>query len=380
MNKDELICRCEAITRGEIEQAIEDGARDLNELKRFSRASMGLCQGRTCRRLIERIFAEKTGVKLMDLEPATYRQPVRPIRSEFLIGGKRMNWGHIVTAMVTPMKQDGSLDIERAVQLANFLTEHGTDTILAGGTTGESPNLEYEEKRELYGALKQGIKAPLIVGAGTNSTKGSIQNIRLAEEIGADGVLAVVPYYNKPNQASLYEHFRALAESTDLPIMLYNVPGRTGTNMSADTTLRLSEIDNIVATKEAAGSLSQMATIIRDSREDFLVYTGDDEQTLAALAMGAAGVVSVAAQVAGDQMKQMISDFLAGDLEASAHMYLQLVGLFDALFATTNPIPVKAAMGMIGWDCGPLRLPLTAAAPEILEGLKVQLEKLNLLR
>lgn len=381
MNKDELICRCEAITRGDIEQAIADGAKDLNELKRFSRASMGLCQGRTCRRMIERIFAEQTGTKLMDLEPATYRQPVRPIRSEFLTqGGTQMNWGRIITAMVTPMKEDGSLNIDQAVRLANYLTEHGTDTILAGGTTGESPTLEEAEKNELYQALREGVQAPLIVGIGTNSTKSSIHNLKIAEKIKADGVLVVVPYYNKPNQESLYEHFKAVAESTDLPIMLYNVPGRTGMNMTAETTLRLSEIKNIVATKEAAGSLSQLGKIIRDCPDNFQVYTGDDEQILAALSMGAAGVVSVASQVAGDHMKAMINDFLAGRVEISAKAYLELIGLFEALFATSNPIPVKAAMGMIGWECGPTRLPLIGASDHILEGLRVQLTKLNLLR
>lgn len=280
------------------------------------------------------------------------------------------NWGRVITAMITPMDSEGRVDINECVRLAKHLEENGSSAVLLAGTTGESPVLCAEEKKSMFRAVKSAVKAPVIANIGTNSTAASIQNMKDAKECGVDGLLAVVPFYNKPNQESLFAHFSALNAEASLPIMLYNVPGRTGTNMTAETTVRLSHLENIVAVKEASGNLEQLATIVRDAEPGFIVYTGEDAQILPSVAVGAYGVVSVASHVAGVEIASMIDDYLNGNVAKAAAMHLKLMAICQTLFMTANPIPVKAAMNILGFNAGAPRLPLTPANDTVLAALK----------
>ena len=229
----------------------------------------------------------------------------------------------------------------------------------------------------MFTALKETVDLPLIANIGTNYTKASIENIKVAEECGADGLLAVVPYYNKPNPESQYLHFKAIAEATDLPIMLYNVPGRTGTNMKAATTIRLSRIKNIVAVKEASGDLEQLAEIVKGTDDDFTVYTGEDAQVLPSLAVGAYGVVSVASHVVGREMTEMINSYLAGDVKRACELHLKLLEIDKRLFMTANPIPVKKALDLLGLQAGNPRLPLAPADETVTAALREELHNLG---
>jgi len=287
------------------------------------------------------------------------------------------NWGRLITAMITPMHADGSINIEALKNLALHLKATGTTALLSAATTGESPTISADEKRAMFTALKETVDLPLIANIGTNYTKASIENIKVAEECGADGLLAVVPYYNKPNPESLYLHFKAIAEATDLPIMLYNVPGRTGTNMKADTTIKLSRIKNIVAVKEASGDLEQLAEIVKGADDDFLVYTGEDAQVLPSLAVGAYGVVSVASHVVGQEMSEMIAAYLAGDVKRACQLHLKLLEIDKRLFMTANPIPVKKACDLLGLNAGNPRLPLAPASEAVTEALREELHNLG---
>lgn len=275
-----------------------------------------------------------------------------------------MPWGRILTAMVTPFTADGKLDLDGARRLAAHLVDHGSDGLVVAGTTGESPALSHEEKIALFKAVKEAVggRAAVIAGTGTNSTAASIELSREAEALGLDGLMLVVPYYNRPSQEGLYRHFKAIAEAVNLPIILYNVPSRTGRNMEAATTLRLAEIKNIVAIKEASGDLDQATAIIRDVPPGFLVYSGDDSLTLPLMAVGAYGVISVAAHVAGDKMQAMVRSFVGGDVAGAAALHRELFPLFKALFITSNPVPVKEALNMLGLPAGPVRLPLVEAS------------------
>ncbi|MEW9123162.1 MAG: 4-hydroxy-tetrahydrodipicolinate synthase [Thermotaleaceae bacterium] len=288
------------------------------------------------------------------------------------------NWGRLITAMVTPFDSRMEVDYERAVQMAKKLVQEGTTAIVAAGTTGESPTLSEEEKIQLFSALKENINVPIIAGVGTNSTAATIKNSQKALACGVDGLLVVVPYYNKPNQESLYAHFEAIAKAVDAPIMLYNVPGRTGINMLPETVGKLSKIENIVALKEASGNIGQLSEMIQVTAKDFLTYTGDDVLTLPSLSVGAYGVVSVAAQVVGLQMKEMIEAYLEGKVCRASEIHLQLLNVFNNLFVTANPIPVKAALNMMGIDVGKPRLPLTPAQPAIETVIQHTLKELNL--
>ncbi|MDN5346707.1 MAG: 4-hydroxy-tetrahydrodipicolinate synthase [Clostridia bacterium] len=283
-----------------------------------------------------------------------------------------VNWGRILTAMVTPFKADGSLDVEGARRLASYLVEHGSDGLVVAGTTGESPTLTHEEKLALFKAVKEevGGRATVIAGTGTNSTAASIELSKEAEETGVDGLMLVVPYYNRPSQEGLYRHFKAVAEATSLPILLYNIPSRTGRNMEVDTVSRLAEIKNIVALKEASGDLDQAAAILRKVPEGFLLYSGDDSLTLPMMAVGGYGIVSVASHVVGEKMQAMIQAFLSGDVARAARLHQELMPTFKALFVTTNPVPVKAALNMLGLPAGPVRLPLVE--PTEAELLKIE--------
>lgn len=275
-----------------------------------------------------------------------------------------MDFGRLITAMVTPFGEDGEINWEATSRLVDELIEkQKSAALVVCGTTGESPTLRDKEKLQLFSFVKKQAagRCKIIAGTGSNSTQHSIEMTRDAEAIGVDGVLLVVPYYNKPNQEGLYQHFSAIAAATSLPCILYNVPGRTGVSMSAETTLRLAEIPNIVATKECA-SVDQVTQIVTAAPEDFYVYTGDDSAGLASLAVGGHGIISVASHVAGAQMHEMIEAFTAGNVRRAGELHRQLFPLFKGLFECPQPLPnpsaVKYALKLRGIDVGSVRLPL----------------------
>jgi len=289
-------------------------------------------------------------------------------------------WGRLVTAMVTPFDEHLNVNYEQAAFLAKRLVNEGTTAILVSGTTGESPTLSAEEKCELFRIVKKAVSVPVIAGVGTNSTKASVEMGMMAKSCGVDGILAVVPYYNKPPQEALFRHFKAIAEEVGLPMMLYNVPSRTSCNLEASTTIALSKVPHVVAVKEASGNLDQVAKIIKEANVDFFVYSGDDSLTLPILAIGGYGVVSTSSNVASAQMREMVDAFVGGDVEKASKLHLELFGLMKALFVTTNPIPVKAALNMLGFAVGGLRLPLMEANPEVKEVVKGALVELGFLQ
>lgn len=290
-------------------------------------------------------------------------------------------FGSVITAMVTPFDKDGEVDYKKAADLAVYLVEHGSDSLVVSGTTGESPTLSFDEKIELFRTVKEAVggRAKVIAGTGTNDTAGTVRLTRAAAGIGVDGAMVVVPYYNKPPQEGLYRHFSTVAAAVDLPLILYNVPGRTVVNMTSETVLRLAPIDNIVAIKEASGDLEQIARIVAGAPEGFLVYSGDDGMTLPILAVGGVGVVSVASHVAGPEIKEMIDAFFAGDTAKARAIHLRLMPLFKAMFCTTSPIPVKGAMNLLGHDLGPMRLPLFDLDGKEYETVKNTLSRLGYL-
>ncbi|MFC0472000.1 4-hydroxy-tetrahydrodipicolinate synthase [Halalkalibacter kiskunsagensis] len=273
-----------------------------------------------------------------------------------------MNFGHILTAMVTPFNQEGLIDKERTKELLDYLITHGTDALVVAGTTGESPTLTTKEKLELFQLCVEYVdnRVPIIAGTGSNNTQSSIELTKKATDIGVDGVMLVAPYYNKPSQQGMYEHFKKIAEATPLPVMLYNVPGRTGVQIEADTTIALSKVENIVAIKEASGDLEQMSAIITATDIDFLLYTGDDANTLPAVAIGAHGVVSVASHLIGNEMKEMLKLYKDGEVEDAASLHRALLPTMKAMFVAPNPTCVKYALKTIGIDVGGVRLPLTS--------------------
>lgn len=282
------------------------------------------------------------------------------------------HFGNLLTAMVTPFDDKMEVDYNQAAELAKYLVEHGSDGIVVCGTTGESPTLTKEEKLKLWQVVKEAVagKAAVIAGTGSNNTRESIAMTKEAEKIGVDGAMLVGPYYNKPSQEGFYQHFKTVAESTSLPLIVYNVPGRTGTNILPETVIRLSEIPNIVAVKEASGNVEQASQIRRRTAPDFMVYSGDDSLTLPILAVGGTGVISVASHVVGEQMQEMIKAYLSGDVKKASALHLELFPVFKGLFITSNPVPVKAALNLKGIKVGSTRLPLVAAAPEQLETIK----------
>ena len=287
------------------------------------------------------------------------------------------NWGRLITAMVTPFDEELNVDYEAAVALAIRLVEEGTTALVITGTTGESPTLTSEEKYNLYKIIKTYVDIPLIAGVGTNSTSTTIQNAKSALDAGVDGLLLVTPYYNKPDQDSLYVHFKEVAAAVDLPIMLYNVPGRTGCNILPETVEKLAKIDNIVALKEASGNIIQISEIIRRVPQDFLIYSGDDSMLLPAMAVGAYGIVSVCSHIVGKEMKEMIEAFVAKDTKKATEIHLRLLKIFQILFVIANPIPVKSALNMTGTQVGGLRLPLTGARESIQKIIRDELVELG---
>ncbi|MCY3918663.1 MAG: 4-hydroxy-tetrahydrodipicolinate synthase [Chloroflexi bacterium] len=271
-------------------------------------------------------------------------------------------FGRVFTAMVTPMREDGSVDLEQATALATALLENGSDGLVVCGTTGEASTLEFEEERSLFRALLPICRAhgaALVAGTGSNSTRTAIDSSRRAETIGVDGLLLVVPYYNKPSQEGMYRHFRTIAESVTLPCILYNVPSRTGISMSAATQLRLGrDVSNIQGTKEASGDLDLIGAIIDGAPDGFRVWSGNDGDTLPILALGGYGVVSVVSHLAGRQVRAMIDGFLAGRRDEAAAIHRRLQPLTNSLFLEGNPVPVKYALNQVGFRVGPTRLPL----------------------
>jgi len=293
----------------------------------------------------------------------------------------RNEFGRVLTAMVTPFNKNLEVNIDQARKLARHLVQSGSDGLVIAGTTGESPTLSKEEKIELFRAVVEevGGKAAVVAGTGGNSTAESIAVTRAAQKVGVDAVMLVAPYYNKPPQEGLYRHFKAVAESAELPIILYNIPGRTAVNILPQTVARLARIENIVAIKEASGSLDQVSELRRSLPDNFAIYSGDDSITLPLLALGGKGVISVASHLVGLRIREMVNAFTAGNTTLATEIHLALFPLFKGLFVTTNPAPVKAALNLTGWQAGSPRLPLVEVTKAEKETIKSILEDLKLM-
>jgi 4-hydroxy-tetrahydrodipicolinate synthase len=285
--------------------------------------------------------------------------------------------------MVTPFDQDGKVDEEGLRANVKFQIEKGIHGLVPVGTTGECATLSYEEHNRVIEVTVDaaGGKVPVLAGTGSNSTWEAIMLTKHAKEVGADGALIVVPYYNKPTQAGLYEHYKKIAEEVDIPQVIYNIPSRTGVNMEPETVARLAEIGNIVGIKEASGNMDQVMRIIDLTRgKDFSVISGEDSLTLSILGLGGEGVISVASNIVPDRIAKLVDTFMAGDLETSRRIHFELMPLFKAMFIETNPGPVKAAMNMMGMAAGGLRLPLVEMRPENKEKLRKVLVELGLVK
>jgi len=326
------------------------------------------------------------------------------------------SFGSVITAMVTPFDSELNVNLTAAARLAGYLVEHGSDTILVCGTTGESPTLSHQEKLDLFRTVKSAVgdRARVLAGTGSNNTRTSIELTGEAEQMGLDGVLLVTPYYNKPPVEGLFRHFSDIAKSTRLPVMLYNIPGRTGVKMDAALIGRLSRLPNVVAVKEACGDVEQVSAVVQavvnptgeerypvpfaecqadsaacsgfairrpglEHAAPFVIYSGDDSLTLPMLAVGAAGVISVVSHVAGREIKHMVEAFFKGQSAEAAAIHHRLYPLFKGLFITTNPIPVKAALNIMGFEVGGLRPPLLEATAEQQSVIRKLLERTGLL-
>jgi len=290
--------------------------------------------------------------------------------------------GRLLTAMVTPFNGGGKVDYEQTKRLALALLNSGSEGLLVSGTTGESPTLSREEKLHLFTEVKSAIgeRGTVIAGTGNYSTAESLELTKEAERIGVDACLLVVPYYNKPTQEGLYQHFKTIAQGTSLPCIIYNVPPRTVINLTADTVIKLSQIDNIIGVKEASGNLDQISKIISGAKDGFLVWSGNDSDTLHIIALGGYGIISVASHLVGNQIKEMIDSLISGKMAEAASIHRRLLPLINALFIVSNPIPVKYALNHVGFNVGKLRLPLTepdeksaALIKETLKNYKIDL-------
>jgi 4-hydroxy-tetrahydrodipicolinate synthase len=272
-----------------------------------------------------------------------------------------IDFGRLVTALVTPFDAQLNVDKQKTEALVEHLIATGSTALVVAGTTGESPTLTGQEKVDLYRHVVEVVdgRIPVIAGTGSNNTAASVELTQKAVEAGVDGIMLVVPYYNKPSQEGLYQHFKTVAQSTKLPVMLYNIPGRSVINMKAETVIRLAnDVENIVAIKEASDDLSQMAVIIEETADDFVLYTGDDKMTLPCMSIGGKGVVSVASHVIGNEMTEMIETFVAGDIAKASALHRKLLPIFEGLFIAANPTPVKFALTLKGIEVGGVRLPL----------------------
>lgn len=282
-------------------------------------------------------------------------------RSENMI-----DFGKVATAMVTPFDHKGNIDFEKTTQLINYLISNGSDALVIAGTTGESPTLSTEEKLALFRHSVKVVdgRVPVVAGTGSNNTYASIELTKKAEEIGVDAIMIVAPYYNKPNQEGLYQHFKTIAESTEQPVMLYNIPGRSVINMSVDTIVRLAELPNVVALKDASGDLDAMTAIIAQTSDDFALYSGDDGLTLPVLAIGGTGIISVASHIIGNEMQEMVKLYESGNPKEAAKIHQRIVPVMKSLFAAPSPTPVKTALQLKGLDVGSVRLPLVPLTEE----------------
>lgn len=288
-----------------------------------------------------------------------------------------MNFGKVLTAMVTPFDRKGYVDFTKTEQLINYLINNGSDGLVVAGTTGESPTLSSEEKVALF---KHSVKisegrVPIIAGTGSNNTHATIELTKKAEDAGVDAVMIVSPYYSKPGQRGLYEHFKAVAESTKLPVMIYNIPGRSVVNMTADTIVELSEIENIVSVKEASGDLDQISEIISRTDDSFTVYSGDDGLTLPIVSVGGNGVISVASHILGNEMQDMLNAYHSGDVKEAAAIHRKILPVMNELFKAPSPSPVKTALQLNGMDVGSVRLPMLPLTAEERSSLAEALKK-----
>jgi len=288
-------------------------------------------------------------------------------------------FGGVIPALVTPFKENFEVDFKGLEKNLEFLNKH-VDAVVPSGTTGEAATMSYEEHIEVVKFVSEVSDVPVIGGAGSNSTREALFLAKEVEKAGADAAMFVTPYYNKPNQEGLYQHYKSISESISIPVIVYNVPSRTGTNTTPDLIERLAELDNIIAIKEASGNLKQISEIIRRiGDKDFFLLSGDDFLTLPILLMGGKGVISVAANIAPHLMKEMINAFNEGDIKKARDVHFKLMPLFDAIFIDTNPIPVKKAMNMMGLSAGKPRLPLIELDGQKTEKLKLVLQSLDLL-
>jgi 4-hydroxy-tetrahydrodipicolinate synthase len=292
-----------------------------------------------------------------------------------------MSFGELITAMVTPFDEDNKVNLEVASQLIEHLIKNESDGILLAGTTGESTTLTDEEKVELFkiGAKRFKSKTKIIAGTGSNDTGHSVELSIEAQKAGVDCLLCVTPYYNKPSQAGLYRHFEKIASSVKIPVILYNVPSRTACNISAKTVIELSKIENIIGVKEASSDFKQIAEIIGGAAQDFLVYSGNDGDTLPMLSIGAHGVISVAAHLVGKDIKKMINIFKSGRNDEAAKLHGWLLDIFYGIFISTNPVPVKTALNLIGFKVGGVRLPLCEMTEDELGSFRKILGKYQLI-
>lgn len=293
-----------------------------------------------------------------------------------------MIWGRVLTAMITPFRETGEIHYDEAARLARHLSDHGSDALVICGTTGESPTLTWDEEYTLFQVVRDAVadrSTQVLAGTGSNSTQEAVEATQKAAKLGLDGSLQVVPYYNKPTQAGLYQHFKRIADSSDLPILLYNVPGRTSATLSPETVAQLAEHPTVVGIKEASGTMDAVSQIRRLTPDAFQIYAGDDSLTLPILALGGVGVVSVASHLVGTQLQAMISSYVRGKTDDALSVHLDLFPLFRGLFLETNPVPVKTALRLMGWQVGEVREPLSPLSGIHQETLRDLLESYGLL-
>ncbi len=290
--------------------------------------------------------------------------------------------GRLLTAMVTPFNEKGAVDYEQAKKLALALLDSGSDGLVLAATTGESPTLVREEEARLFTEVKSAVgdRGTIVAYTGSNSTAEAVVATKAAEKIGVDACLSVVPYYNKPSQEGIYQHFKAIAGSTSLPCIMYNIPSRVVINMSVDTIVRLSQIDNIVGIKEASGDMSHVAQTLDNARENFLIWSGNDNDTFHIMALGGYGTIGVTTHLVGKQIKEMMDDILTGQVEKAAAIHRHLIPLVNSLFIQPSPAPLKYALNHLGFYVGKPRLPLTepdeksaAVIRETLKSYKIDL-------
>jgi 4-hydroxy-tetrahydrodipicolinate synthase len=289
----------------------------------------------------------------------------------------RIDPGRVLTAMVTPMRPDGAVDFAQARRLAVALLDSGSEGLVVTGTTGEAPTISIEDKVRLWSEIKDAVgeRGAVIAGSGDNCTADSIDYSREAARAGADAVLLTAPYYNKPTQEGLYRHFAAIAEAVDVPCIMYNIPGRTAVNMTAETQIRISREGNILGVKESCGNMAQIARVIDEARPGFRMWSGNDEDTFGIMALGGYGVISVITHLVGRRVAALVAAMTEGRTADAAEIHRALMPLIDALFTVTNPIPVKYALNQLGFECGPFRLPMCEPDPATAEQIMAEVRK-----